>query len=95
MTVNKKLLNSEHKVIQKEEEVKTLREKMEIKKTEEVKNKVKTSDCLKCNLCSFGGMNQNDLERHKTVKHNSEEDPFKQFRNQLYKCRTCKQILLW
>ena len=33
MTVNKKLLNSEHKV--KEEEVKTLREKMEIKKTEE------------------------------------------------------------
>ena len=69
MTVNKKLLNSEHKV--KEEEVKTLREKMEIKKTEEVKNKVKT------------------------VKHNSEEDPFKQFRNQLYKCRKCKQILLW
>ena len=50
-----------------------LKNKQEEGKTSErsVPHKVRenSNESLKCDKCHFGGMNQNDLKRHKEVKH--------------------------
>ena len=46
-----------------------MREEAEAEKTkttEKGKSLVKT---LKCDMCHFGGMNENDLKKHKTIQH--------------------------
>ena len=55
----------EEELIKRENRIKTLRESTEIEKKKE-KSLVQS---LKCDKCHFGGMDYNDLKKHKNIHH--------------------------
>ena len=65
----KDIEEKENEIIKRDKVIKAMKEETEAEKkktTEEVKSLVKT---LKCDMCHFGGMNENDLRKHKTIHH--------------------------
>jgi len=66
---SQKLKEKDKEVIAMDTTIKMLKEKNKPEKKEESENKGKTvTQNLKCDQCHFGGIDQNDLKKHKDIK---------------------------